>query len=211
MISRRTAAVLLGSATLGLVATATSPAAAHPGHGDKAQSSQQAEAGNENAHPAAARARARAQARRSARSFRRVLRNCTIAPDQLLTVDNSDRLKKIDERLDTKVAAEDLTQGQADKRFARAQKKVTIRTTMRTAQQAPIVSLFGVENWAAFRTAVKDAGGVRALIEATDDVERADFRDAKREGRTAARAAVTELCNTGADDSEESDDSENAL
>ena len=99
MISRRTVAVLLGSATLGLVATATSPATAHPGHGDKAKGAQNAETGNENARPARARARARAQARRSARAFRRVLRNCSIAPDQLLTADTNSRLKKISERL----------------------------------------------------------------------------------------------------------------
>lgn len=197
MISRRTAAVLLGSATLGLVATATSPAAAHPGHGDKAERTQQVEAGKGKARPA----RARAQARRSARAFRRVLRNCSIAPDQLLTVDNNGRLKKISDRLAKRVADEKITEEQAERRFARAQKKVTIRVTMRTAKQAPVISLFGVEDWAAFRTAVKGAGGIRALIEATDDVERADFRDARRQGRTDARAAATELCGSGEDDS----------
>ena len=95
------------------------------------------------------------------------------------------------------MAAGDISQERADKRFSRVQKRVTIKVAMRTAKQAPVLALFKVDDAKALRAAIKEAGGLRKLIEATEGVGRAEFRQARREGRKAARAARTELCSSG--------------
>ena len=196
MISRRTAAILLGSASLGLVAAATGPASAHPGHNASAKNGE-AKSASEQARPN--------RARRGARGARQ----CNIAPAQLLTTANNDRLEKVGERLDARVADGDITQARADKRFERIQKKVTIKVAMRTAKQAPVLALFGAKDAKALRTAISEAGGVRALIEATEGVEVADFRAARRSGRTAAREARADLCTSG--NSSETEEAPNSL
>jgi len=190
MISRRTAAVLLGSASLGLVAAATGPASAHPAHGSDAKGAKSTAKGAKHA-PAAAKARAH---RAHARAFRRAVRHCSLSAGELVTVEKSTRLARVSKRLAERVSKGAITQKRADKRFAAIQKRVTIRTTMLEAKRAPVFNLFGVTTPADFRTALKEAGGLRALIAATDGVTRADFRAARRAGAKAGRTAVISLC-----------------
>jgi hypothetical protein len=183
MISRRTAAVLLGSATLGLVAAAAGPAAAHPGHAGEAKGAKHS--------PAAAKARAH---RAHVRAFRRAVRHCSLSEGELLTAKTNPRLAKVAARLAEKVKKGEITQERADRRYAWIQKRVTIRVTMLDAKRAPVLELFGVTTPAEFRAKLKEHRGLRRLIKATDGVTRADFRAARRAGAKAGRDAVIALC-----------------
>lgn len=183
----------LAAASLGLGLAAASGAVAHPGgHGGEAagqgvaaQSGSEARQGRR-----AARGRFGPRGRRAAA--------CEIATDKLLTAENNSGLQRLKERLDERVADGDITQERADRVFARRQKMITIRVEKRSALIQPTLTLFGVDSRADLRQAVKDAGGMAELLE-SKNLDRSDVRDARRQGRQDARAAVRELCSSGED------------
>ncbi len=179
------AAVGLGLATAGVTA-------AHPPGGpgdDGAAATNGPRAGN---GPQAEGPRAGRGGPRGMRGRRGIARRCNIADDQLLDETNNDRLRRIRERLNAKVP-DDLTQARADRIFARRQKMVTIRVTMRTAMMEPVLAL-GLTK-AELRDA-RENHNLRELLESkTPPISVEQFRAARREGRRDARAAVRELCN----------------
>jgi hypothetical protein len=103
-------------------------------------------------------------------------------------------LERIEQRMDERSDAEGLTQRQQT-RLERIENRMVIRSVRRDAKAAPVLALFaGVDDKKALRDAARKAGGMRALIEATDGVDAESLRDARRTGRQDAREAVRQLC-----------------
>jgi hypothetical protein len=128
---------------------------------------------------------------------KRVLERCEISVterDAALTDKQKERLQRIEQRMDARSDAEGLTQRQQT-RLERIENRMVIRSVRRDAKAAPVLALFaGIDDKKALRDAARKAGGMRALIEATDGVDAESLRDARRTGRQDAREAVRQLC-----------------
>lgn len=121
---------------------------------------------------------------------------CEIAPSKLVAVADSAALTRIETRLTELVNAGKITAERKDRILSRRQKQITIRTTMAGARTAPVLGLLGMTA-EELKTARKNRE-LRDILEAKG-ITREDLRAARREGRTAARAAVTELCGSGSE------------
>ena len=186
------AAVGLGLATAGV-------AVAHPqggpggegGPGGTVADGPQAGAGPQAENPRAG--------RRGPRGPRGIARRCNIAEGELLTVDENERLKRLQDRLAQKVTDEDITQERADRVFNRKQKMITIRVTRRTERMEPVLAL-GLT-----KAELKDAreNGTLDELLASKGISEEAFRDARRQGRRDARVAVRALCTSGNADAEQ--------
>lgn len=119
-------------------------------------------------------------------------RTCTVPDAQKLTTATSTPLARLDTRLDAAVAANRITQAQADSRFARAVTRLSVAKIVGDAGLAPVLTLLGMtaDELADART---DGTTVRELLE-EKGVTRAQLRTAFKAGRTAARAALDTVC-----------------
>ncbi len=210
MSQRRRLTAMIAVGAIGAGAALAGPALAHDpksgsDHGEKA-----AENGSKDTAKAERRAAKRAERmarrashrafgremRRMGRNSRKALRHCHIAPDRMLTSENSKHLGLIKQIIDVHVQEGDLSPERAEMKYARWQKKVTIRTAMKTARSAPVLELFGAADRRALRGMKDAAGGWRELRE-SKGVSRMDMRAAKREGKLDRWQAVIDLCTSG--------------
>jgi len=117
---------------------------------------------------------------------------CKLAGDQLLTTANSRALAAKKTRLDAAVAAGRITQEQADARFARFQLQVSLRKVVRDAQIAPLLKLLGMTE-EELKDAAEAGDSLRDIVE-EKGITRDQLRQALRDGRKAARAALAAAC-----------------
>jgi len=123
---------------------------------------------------------------------RSAVARCQLTDAQLLTTANSPVLAAKKTRLDAAVAAGRITQAQADKRFSRLQLQVSLRKVVRDAQIAPLLKLIGMTEQE-LKDAVEAGDSLREIIE-EKGVTRDQLRQALRDGRKAARAALAAAC-----------------
>ena len=119
-------------------------------------------------------------------------RTCTVPDAQKLTTATSTALARLGTRLDAAVAANRITQAQADSRFARAVTLLSVGKIVGDAGLAPVLTLLNMtaDELADART---DGTTVRELLE-EKGVTRDQLRTAFTTGRTAARAALDAVC-----------------
>lgn len=117
---------------------------------------------------------------------------CNLSGTQLLTTETSPALAARKARLDAAVAAGRIDQATADKRFARAQLKVSLRKIVRDAQIAPLLTLLGMTQQE-LRDAAEAGDSLRDIVE-EKGITRDQLRQALRDGRKAARAALRTAC-----------------
>ncbi len=144
----------------------------------------------------------RVELRKTKRQARRALRHCKIAPEKLISVEDSKLLTKLKSRFDAKVDADDWTEQKAKKKLYRVQKRITVRAAMKTARWSPRLELFGAESRKDLGRMIRKADGVRSLMKAKG-VTRADLQAAKLEGKLAQYKAVITLCASGEEPAEE--------
>jgi len=212
MSKRRRLTAFIAVGAIGAGAALAGPAVAHDpksgsDHGEKAS-----ENGSKDTAKAERRAAKRAErmARRAShrafrremrkigRHSRRAMRHCHIAPDRLLTAENSKHLGLIRQIIDVHVQEGDLSAERAEMKYARWQKRVTMRTAMKTARWAPVLELFGAADRKALRD-MKDAAGSWRELRKSKGVSRMDMRSARREGKLDRWQAVIDLCTSGMD------------
>jgi hypothetical protein len=119
-------------------------------------------------------------------------RTCTIPDAQKLTIATSTALARLDTRLDAAVAANRITQAEADARFARAVTRLSVAKIVGDAGLAPVLSVLGMTA-DELADAWKDGTTVRELLE-EKGVTRDQLRTAFKAGRTAAKTALDTVC-----------------
>lgn len=119
-------------------------------------------------------------------------RTCTVPADKQLTTETSPALARLDARLDAAVAANRITQAQADERFARAVTRLSVAALLQDARIAPVLEVLGLTEQD-LRDA-RDAGTTLGELLQEQGVTPAAFRAAVVQGRRDARAALDALC-----------------
>lgn len=119
-------------------------------------------------------------------------RTCTVPAEKQLTTETSPVLARLDARLDAAVAANRITQAQADTRFARAVTRLSVAAILRDARLAPVLAVLKLTEQD-LRDA-RRAGTTLGELLQEQGVTRADFRAAVIKGRQDARAALDALC-----------------
>ena len=119
-------------------------------------------------------------------------RTCTVPDAQKLTIATSTALARLDTRLDAAVAANRITQAEADARFARAVTRLSVAKIVGDAGLAPVLSVLGMTA-DELADAWKDGTTVRELLE-EKGVTRDQLRTAFKAGRTAAKSALDTVC-----------------
>lgn len=179
MNARRSKLIAIAAATATVAGASAATAVAHPGKGP----AQRAEVAD----------------------LRAAVAQCDISDserDVALTDSQKERLQKIEARMDERSDAEGLTERQ-QRRLEWIEGRMVKRSVARAARISPVLELFDLEDRAAFRQALRDAPGLRALVRSTDGVSMADVRDARKDGRKAVREALRELCADGEGDGSE--------
>jgi hypothetical protein len=115
--------------------------------------------------------------------------------DAALSDRQNERLAELQERMKERSGESELTERQRA-RLERKTDRMVIRSVRTAAKSAPVLALFGAEDKGALRQMVRDADGMRALIEndGNDATTVEAYREAKRQGRQDAREAVERLC-----------------
>lgn len=131
--------------------------------------------------------------RKAKREARRAMRRCEISPDKLTAIGQSKRLTRLKQRFDRKVDSGEWTAQKAERKLARIQKGITIRSAMKAARWRPMLELFGAEARKDLGKMLRKAKGMRSLME-QKGVSRAELRAAKRAGKIARYEAVVGLC-----------------
>ncbi|MDH3227723.1 MAG: hypothetical protein OEM67_11630 [Thermoleophilia bacterium] len=137
-----------------------------------------------------------AKLRRAKREARRAIRRCEISPDKLTAVEQSKLLTDLKQRFDRKVDSGEWTAQKAERRLARIQKGITIRSAMEAGRWRPMLELFGADARRDLGKMLRKAKGMRSLME-QKGVSRAELRAAKRAGKIARYKAVVALCASG--------------
>jgi hypothetical protein len=207
MTKTRRFSAFLAVGALGLGAALAAPASAHEtAHGANDESSAVvAHVGpisisgiskEGTASRGAARAERRAyrmKLRRAKREARRAIRRCEISPDKLTAVEQSKLLTRLKQRFDRKVDSGEWTAQKAERKLARVQKGITIRSAMKAAHWRPMLELFGADARKDLGKMLRKAKGMRSLME-QKGVSRADLRAAKWAGKIARYEAIVGLC-----------------
>jgi hypothetical protein len=200
MTKTRRLTVFMAVGAVGLGAALAAPAFAHEeGHGTKAEGKQAVNTGDKAEARKAAWAERRAyrmKLRKAKREARQALRTCKIHPDKMVKVEESRLLTLLKSRFDAKVAKGDWTAEKAEVKLARVQKRITIRSAMKTARWTPMLKLFGAESRKDLRKMIRGSKSLRSLMK-DNGVTRAELRNAVRAGKLARYTVVAELCRSG--------------
>ena len=215
MSKRRRLTAMVAVGAIGAGAVLAGPAVAHDAkaeNGGEEAVEETTPKSAEKAERRAARKAERMARRASKRAYRsemrkvrrmaiRSMRHCHIAEDRLLTADDNKLLALLQGVLAERVKGGELSQERADMKWARWQKRVTVKVAMKTARWAPVLELFGAKDRKELRTMLRAKKGMRSVMKA-NDISRRDLRDAVREGKLDRWQAVIDLCTSGAPETE---------
>jgi hypothetical protein len=117
---------------------------------------------------------------------------CTVPAGQLLTTEDSRYLRRLDRKLDRRVARGTMTQARADARMAQAATRLSVDRLLAEARIAPVLTLLGID-MDGLKAARRQGIGILAIArEKGVSVDR--LVAALKQGRSDARALRLKLC-----------------